>query len=401
MKDYLFLFTVLVILAASGSLHATNVDLGTIEQPINLVTRSEPSSIPLGQVIVETNYNYGIHTVITAPRPCRHGKMTWKGGSELDQNLASVFGISVEPEDSTNVPYSPVMIRIRSWKNPAYSPYSKEQVLAATMHCLLRSVHAGKKHPLIIKIKAENPTDMTWAKKYARAYVTHGSKDEKGFKPTPVPGTRLEADAYGVTHVVFTKQDTEPRLTHPDMMIASRLSGSDGISNHCPLVPVWVGNTCGSPILTAVTQCGLYHDLFNASTSIRPDANILAVPDRYYRISKHQTGKSTEVSMDISDLDERDLSAALHGIVLSVKPTSTNPLTITIRPNSGKLDHLEAFTTSKGWKKIKFGGGIALECEFVFDARTGKLTKGTLPLVKLTRDKRGHYLTKDIPGQHK
>jgi hypothetical protein len=70
-------------------------------------------------------------------------------GIELNMNLASAFGIEALPSDSTNVPRAPVTIRIKDW--PAYR---KEQVVAATLHCLLRSVRAPPKSPLKILIEA-------------------------------------------------------------------------------------------------------------------------------------------------------------------------------------------------------------------------------------------------------
>jgi hypothetical protein len=66
-------------------------------------------------------------------------------GIELNMNLASAFGIEALPSDSTNVPRAPVTIKIKDWPVPVYSPYRKEQVVAATLHCLLRSVRAPPK----------------------------------------------------------------------------------------------------------------------------------------------------------------------------------------------------------------------------------------------------------------
>lgn len=82
--------------AAALQAMATVICQGTIEQPINLAGASNPASIPLGLAAYEANHGYGIQGIITAPRPCLHGAMTWPGGTELDQNLAHVFGISVD-----------------------------------------------------------------------------------------------------------------------------------------------------------------------------------------------------------------------------------------------------------------------------------------------------------------
>jgi hypothetical protein len=75
------------------------VGTSTVVQPINLGPNADPARIPLGQVGVVSNYNYGTLDVISEPRHCPDQPMRWEGGSELDQNLASVFGISVEAGD--------------------------------------------------------------------------------------------------------------------------------------------------------------------------------------------------------------------------------------------------------------------------------------------------------------
>ena len=97
--------------------HATTVGLSTIEQPVNLCEQSDPSRIPLGAVATESNYHYGRGEVITAPRPDLHGGMRWKSGVELNQNLASVFGIELNNHD---LPHSPAIIRSasgRTWRS--------------------------------------------------------------------------------------------------------------------------------------------------------------------------------------------------------------------------------------------------------------------------------------------
>ncbi|MGB0775127.1 MAG: hypothetical protein ACPGUY_04730 [Akkermansiaceae bacterium] len=221
----------LSLLTSAAHLSASNVSLGTIEQPINLVAHSDPSAIPLGSVIHEANYNYGIHQLITAPRPCRHGSMEWSGGTELNQNLANVFGILVEPTDGTNVPYAPVNIRIKAWKKPAYSPYSKEQVLQATLHCLLRSTGATPKHPLQIKIIAEDKADLAWAKQYEKNYINKPNSTKEPITPTKISGTTLTTDHRGITYVHFDGVKPLPAdKKQQPLMIASGMFGADGFT---------------------------------------------------------------------------------------------------------------------------------------------------------------------------
>ncbi len=396
MKNLFVLCCTLLSPAVLTQTYATNVGLGTIEQPINLVTKSDPASIPLGAVIYESNYNYGVHPVISAARPCRHGAMVWKGGSELNQNLASVFGIFVEPKDPSNVPYDPVVIRVKAWKKPAYSPYSKEQVLAATLHCLLRSVGASKKHPLRIEVVAEDTEDAAWAKKYTRLYINMDEEYKRLSTPTPVPGTRLETDHFGVTHVVFTKNTTKPKLAKPDVMIASRLGGENESEGTCVMIPVWTGFTKQETKLSAaVLPCGLYYDLFNPGSSLRADANVLPSSDRYFRMGHGAAGNTNEVFLDVGGVTEHDLAAALYGIILTTQPTAEKPLQITLRPTSWEHDKLTTFVTANGWKKEQYGGSAAISCQFIIDPKNGKLTRGSLPQIEIKKTNRGSYWTKD------
>lgn len=124
----------LAVVLTTGTGHATQVGLSTIEQPVNLGAESDPARIPLGAVATESNYDYGLSEVITAPRPSLHGAMEWKSGIELNQNLASVFGIELDGLGLGIQPNAAV-IRLRNFAKPAYSPYTKDQVLAATIHC--------------------------------------------------------------------------------------------------------------------------------------------------------------------------------------------------------------------------------------------------------------------------
>lgn len=139
--------------------HATEVSACTIEQPVNLGSKSDPARIPLGRVGVISNYDYGIHWYIGEEQSCPGGAMHWEGGLELNQNLASVFGISVEAQDSTQISAFPVTLRVKPWKPPGYSPYTKDQVLAATLWCLLHRTHGTPEHPLDIRVLAEGANE--------------------------------------------------------------------------------------------------------------------------------------------------------------------------------------------------------------------------------------------------
>jgi hypothetical protein len=198
--------------------------------------------------------------------------MELEKGQELEQNLARAFGISVEPVDPTLVPYSPVMLRVKSWPKPAYSPYSREQVLAATLQCVVRSTGGTPKTPLVVQVVTEDPADQAWAAKYAGKYITRPGDDGAPVEPTPVPGTKIETDAFGVTRVVFSGVSGKPALeARPPVWIPFRLGGESGPDEPTwILLPVWTGDDWAEPLDALGRPYTLFYDLFNPSTSFAP-----------------------------------------------------------------------------------------------------------------------------------
>ena len=220
---------------------ATNVGTGTIEQPVNLGPNSDPKRIPLGAVGTISNYNYGVHRVIGEPRPCPDEAMRWEGGTELDQNLASVFGISVEAEDPTQIHGLPVMVRVKPWKVPGYSPYTKEQVLAATLWCLIRSAGGTPESPLDIRVAAEGRADKSLEKKYSGKYVTMRGEDGKEVPAPNIPGSVIEEDGRGIAWVVFPGvKKKSPAVAAPPAMILFKMEGdADAGDGKWYVLPVW------------------------------------------------------------------------------------------------------------------------------------------------------------------
>ena len=49
-----------------------------------------------------------------------------------------------------------MVLRVRKQAKPGYSPYSKEQVLLATLRCVLDTVRATPRNPLVIKVLTED-----------------------------------------------------------------------------------------------------------------------------------------------------------------------------------------------------------------------------------------------------
>ncbi len=360
---------------------ATVVGLGTIEQPVNLGLRSDPASIPLGPVAFEANHGYGIHALISESRPCQHGAMELEGGQELEQNLARAFGISVEPVDETSVPYAPVVLRVKPWPKPAYSPYSREQVLAATLQCLVRSAGGRPKVPLVIQVVTEDPADQAWAAKYAGKYITRPDDPKEPVEPTPVPGTKIETDAFGVTRVVFPGVSGKPaREPRPPVWIPFRLGGESGPDQPTwELLPVWTGDDWQEPLDALGRPYLLFHDLFNPASAFIAQVNALFNEGRSKDWSVKREAGRTSVRLSFDDLAEGDLAALLHALVLSVRPTEGQPLDVTLRPYRGKVPYFDTLLEAGGWEKVMLGSDEALRGVFVFDAATGKLLRGTIP----------------------
>ena len=201
---------------------------------------------------------------------------------------------------------------------------------------------------------AEDAKDAPWAQKYAKSYVTVDEENKPLKAPPHIPGTRLITDSFGVTHVVFTESQTEPKLAKPDVLVASRMEGSEADSQ-CILIPVWAGNTGLQSASSSVLPCGLYYDLFNPASSIRNDANNLTATDRHLDISSHDEEQITTVFLSVGGVQEHDLAAALYGIILTIQPTEKKPLEITLRPTSWEHDKLNTFVVAKGWKKKEYG----------------------------------------------
>ena len=360
---------------------ATVVGLGTIEQPVNLGLRSDPASIPLGPVAYEANHGYGIHALISASRPCQHGAMEVEKGQELEQNLARAFGISVEPLDETQVPYVPVVLRVKSWPKPSYSPYSREQVLAATLQCLVRSSGCRPKVPLVVQVVTEDPADRAWAAKYAGKYISHPDDPKEPVEPTPVPGTKIETDAFGVARVVFPGVSGKPVLEpRPPVWMPFRLGGESGPDQPTwELLPVWTGDAWDEPLDALGRPYLLFHDLVNPASAFTAQVNALFSRGQSKNWSVKRDAGLTSAYLSFDEVSDGDLAAFLHALVLSVRPTEEQPLEVTLRPYRGPVPYFAVCLEAGGCEAVKLGGDDALKGSFVLDAATGKLLRGTIP----------------------
>lgn len=391
-----------VLMTASSQ--ATNVGLSTIEQPVNLGAESDPARIPLGAVATESNYHYGRGPVITAPRPALHGAMEWESGIELNQNLASVFGIRVNNHDS---PHSPVTIHLKDYTIPPYSPYSKEQVLAATIHCLLRSNGGRPSSPIKIEIVAESPADQEIAAKYAGDYINAPENhDDPPVEPTPVPGTRLESDARGVTWVLFPDVKAKSAVSaRPPVLIPFRLGGEFSPDNATwMLLPVWPGteHTREESLAMLGRPYPLFYDCFNPGDGEGPETHALFAGNprgSVHRFSVTSTEDRIAAHLMYPGTDTKTLSALLLALVVSAQPAAERPLSISLETEMNTPPSwLADFRSCAGWeaseKPVIIGGKemnrrIVLSCEFVWDPQTATLKQGAVPQVKVVRTSDG------------
>ncbi len=365
---------------------ATNVGTSTVVQPINLGAHSDPARIPLGEVGVVSNYNYGILDVISEPRPCPDQPMRWEGGSELDQNLASVFGISVEAGDTGASPKPPVILRLKPWKPPGYSPYTKDQALAATLWCLLQRSGGTPESPLEVQVVTESKDDEPLAKKYSGIYVTRPGKDKMPVPPVKVPGTVLETDARGINWVTFPDEKRKPIAPPPEPgMILFQTDGSDGSEGAFFLLPVWGNGDVGeSPLWLNQWSASICYSCFNNTG--RSEANQLIHERGSLRLNVDQGENGDSVSMSYPQFSQTTLAADLFALVLTSLPTEDRPLTVRIQLEERQLADYPAFRGASGWTETKTNptyNYFALECKFVWDPVGRKLLTGSIPLMEL------------------
>jgi type II secretion system protein G len=363
--------------------------VGPIEQPVNLGAFADPASIPLGPVAMESNHNYDIHAIISSPRPCLFGALEWKEGTALDQNLANVFGIVVDPQDSTQVPSKPVNLLVKAWPAPAYSPYTREQVMAATLHCLLRSTHATPKVPLQIEVITDNPADKSWADKFAGSYVRQAEPGEPPVEPTPVPGSRVETDRFGFARVVFpdvTKTAASP--ARPPVLIPFRPRGEDDTERPIWfLMPVWAGDTYDKPLDILGLPYTLYYDRFKPSESASPQVNSLFEGSSSLRWGIQDSPEGTTAGLSFYFIDPENLAAFLHAVVLSVQPVAAKPLTITLTSlNATPPAYFQDCLDAGGWTLGERGDSPAVTGTFALSPGTNTLVKGSIPGVAVVRE---------------
>ena len=379
----IFVFPLMIWLTAAPGF-ATSVGPNIIEQPVNLGTKSDPSRIPLGKVGVICNYSYGLHQKIAAPRPCPDGAMLWEGGSELDQNLASVFGISVEPEDPTQITAFPVTLRVKPWKPPGYSPYTKDQVLAAALWCLIRSAGGTPEAPLVVQVVVEGQDDKMLVGKFSGKYITRPGADGKEIPPVKLPGSTIEVDNKGIASVVFSEVTQKAKSPPPSpAMIVLATSGESDAGWY--LLPVWGnGNHEDSPLKRSAVPTATCYSAWRTSGRVEANSFFAAGSSDSFKVQESEDGDS--VMIGNPRVPQDTLAAEILALVITAQPTEARPLAISIWLEESGLAKFSAFRNAPGWKETRHEAhNNVLECEFVWDAAARKLMKGSVPLVEMNR----------------
>lgn len=365
-------------------LKASNAAVSMIPQPANLVGDSIPGCIPLTSSVCYANYNYGIHAMISAPSPFISGPVEWKSGIESNHNLASVFGIRVDPTDGTMVPQSPVNIHIKNWPAPVYSPHTKSEVLAATIHCLLQSSGPSADTPLKINILTENKKDQSWAGQYDKKYVLLPGADGKPVVPTKVGDSILTTDGYGTQHVIFPKKNPK-HLTpkaRPVILPVSYGNFADGESLPA-LVPVWPGTDPTGYIKDPLQTIGLpqthFYNRFHSGFRFSLESNPLLTNKQYFSINFLKNQDSVEARMSVLNQPLTDLAAGFAAAAMTAKLHHGKALKITVDCYSDESGVLDDLLKTPGWEEAEVAGRTAATTVFDYDPKTKKLIKGTLP----------------------
>jgi len=375
----------LLFLVLCPLLRASNPNFGTIPQPANLVGDSLDGCIPLTSSICYHNYGYGIHRKISSPKPFLNGAKTWKQGSESNQNLASVFGIFVKPTDGTNVPYLPVEIHIKDWPAPKYSPHSKSEVLAATIHCLLQSCSATPEHPLDIRIVTENPDDKKWAEVFAKKYITSPGKDQQKVSPTPVGKSLIKTDSFGVRYVIFPNKNPKhllPKIApiflpiHYEQNWDSENSGS--------FIPTWPTTSspqkATEPLLFLARPNPHFYELFNADR--RPfsaEFHPLLQNQQSFIYGANSKTEIATIYLQIGKQSPHQLAMMISAAVLTTRAQHHKALRVSVAALSEDSKIIAQLTPLPGWEKDTVNGQMQISATFDYDPKTKTLSKGTLP----------------------
>jgi hypothetical protein len=385
------LFAGLLAIVVGCPAFATNPGFGFLPQPINLGARADPARIPLGMVPYYSNYGYGSTDVLTISRKADNGDAA-DSLADHDLNLASVFGISVEPFDSTQFPILPAVIRIKGGPPPAFSPYTKEQVLIATIHCVLY-YDGTKTRPIMLRIETEDANDAHLLR-YEGHYVTGGRDPKERVMPSRIPGSHIEVSPSGVETVVFKpclctggKKTAAPQPG----FIPFLMEQCDGSGPLCQLVPTWPGSACKEPVnrltfLPSTLVYQVYHSdgrKFEQANSLLENAAFQTAA--ITGVTWSDSPECSMVSFDAAPLAESPdwfadtLAVTCQALVLGTRPDATRPLKVAISIQNEAVELIKDFTGAPGWVHEAGERRTQFRCTFVADPTSAKLVAGSIP----------------------
>lgn len=372
---------------------ATSVFTGAATYPVNMGPESDATRIPVGSIPCESNHGYGLLELISTPFPSVPGGWLWDGGIELNGNLPSAFGISVRPGDSTDPTSLPVVVHIRKQATPGYSPYTKEQVLLATMRCLLDAVRATPKRPLTVKVVTDDPADEA-LRRFSGEYLTRSTgKDD--FEATPLPGCATSVDRNGVREIVFVEKDRKPAPSANPKPLWMPFPIEGDSDPGFLLLPIWTGNAMEEDRLAPLGQpWPLMQDCFNP-TSGNPDGNLMTREDLIHSFRAGRTADKVILEADLNLTEDWDLADGMAllcwAAVLSEHPTDQKPLEVTLRMSKDIDPRFQAWVAEHGWEKVPIAGDTGIRTTFVWDEGTGALTKGFIPKYRVDRNPDGGW----------
>ncbi|MGC4015984.1 MAG: hypothetical protein QM755_15875 [Luteolibacter sp.] len=371
-----------VVLVAGGWMapavgDASVVGLGLMSYPVNLGAAADPAVIPIGQAPGLANHGYGLTDLISRPVPTPLLGWEWKKGVVTNLNLASEFGISLEYPDSTDVLGNEVILHVKAWPRPIYSPYQKEQVAAAAILSLLFGCGSSVDRPLQLKVRIDDPAEQKALSRFAGSYALSSSRAQLAVGS--LPGVNWERDQDGILRVKFpqVKQPRREKATPPAKAMVPVMLGGEG-EEVAALIPAWERDPAAA---LKVTWSSLSR-LTNAF-SVKMGANVNPVSDSNldsYRIDgTPETGFGLTIWMraDGTPENHRDLLLACWSMVVTDAMNGGRGIDVTCMFDRTA----KPWPMFSGWKKLE---STELKPDQYFtqhlryDLASGKLVEGDL-----------------------
>lgn len=383
-----FLRIALILLPAAlfpKPIRATVVGTGLVHQPVYLGTASQPDRIPLAPVICNSNHGYGSNCAIFEPRPCYHGHFLDQGVPAYEQNLAPLFGIRAEFSDTTQLPGSTLTLHLRNCAPPAHAPYTQEQVVAASLQCLLaRASGLRKDSPLTVVIKGDGIPTPDWSAKFSKPYFSEEEPKVGEFKPILLPGLKLEDSPLGVRYVIFESVPANPGIAKRAPVFVPFLPEGESEGDAASLIPIWPGDEWDEPLHVLSIPYLPYYEKWHGGVTGRI-AESAAIPHLTPPNTCQNPGfgvvrsdKGVQVTPSDQDLSPYELAVFIYACVVSEQPTVQHPMTLVIPSGMFSEEYRALLRTDASWKN-------GTSCEFAFDPMGAKLLKGSVPGFVLSR----------------